>query len=78
MVAALGPPLAFCPLRGWNLGQLRPLVVLLQRQGADQALDRGLAGMDANHVRAAFNLAVDPFQRAAKGTLSPNPLRGCC
>jgi len=46
-----------------RLAQAVSLVLLLQEQGADEAPDRGLVGIDADHVRAALDLAVDVVGR---------------
>ena len=39
-----------------------PFVVLLQKDGSDQADDGGVVGKDADDVGAAFDLTVEPFE----------------
>ena len=48
-----------------------PLIVLLEQDRPDQAGDRGLVGEDADHVGAAFDLAVDAPQRIGRVDLGP-------
>ena len=55
--------MAFHLLRSRNLGQLRPLVVLLQQQGADQARDGSFVWKDADNIAATLDLAVEALER---------------
>src|SRR5512132_2902238 len=49
----------------------RPLIVLLEENGADQASDRSLVGEDADHVGASLDLAVDALERIGRVDLGP-------
>ena len=40
----------------------RPLIILLQHQGADQARHRGLVGKDSHEVCPPFDLLVQPLE----------------
>ncbi len=40
-----------------------PFVVLLKKQSADQANDRGIVRKDPDNVRAAFYFGVQSFKR---------------
>ena len=51
--------------------QLRPLVALLQQQGAGQPCDGGLVWKDADDVTAALDLAVQAFERVGAVQLGP-------
>ena len=52
-----------------------PLVVLLEQQGADQAIDSRFIGEDADDVGTAFDLTVEALQRIGAGDLPPVLLR---
>lgn len=49
----------------------RPLVVLLEEQGADEPGNGGLIGEDADDVAAPLDLLVEPFERVGAAELSP-------
>lgn len=56
----------------------RPFVVLLEQDGTDQANDRGLVGEDPDHIGAALDLPVQPFQWIGAVDLGTMLLGECC
>ena len=54
-------PLASHRLCRWNLGKLRPLIVLFEQQRADEADDGVFVGEDADDLTAVFDLAIAAF-----------------
>ncbi len=49
----------------------RPLIVLLEEQGTDEAHDGCFIRKDADHVGAALDLAVEPLERVVAVDLGP-------
>ena len=43
-----------------------PLIVLFQQDGADEPNERGIVRADADHLSAAFDLAVEPLERVGR------------
>ena len=59
-------------LKGHVAGPLdRPLVVLLEQEGADETGDRRLVGEDADDVGAPLDLAVQTLERVDRVQLGP-------
>jgi hypothetical protein len=50
----------------------QPFVVLLDEQHAGQPHERGVVGVDADHVRAPADLAVDSLERVGIQYESPD------
>ena len=48
-----------------------PFIVLLEQERPDQSCHRGLVGEYADHIAAALNLAVEPFERIGAVQLDP-------
>ena len=48
-----------------------PLVVLIGEHGTDESDCGGVVGEDADHVGAAFDLLVQPFERVVRPDLAP-------
>ena len=52
-----------------------PFLRLLQQLADHQAGDRSVVGEDADHVRAPFDLLVEPLERVGAPDLAPVLLR---